>query len=190
MARKSVSDCKSREIKRLKGLGLFKREIARAMKVHRRTVDRHLGTIQSEKVERPSSPPWTETVLWDELISEVSRGVPAKVLWEELKESGKVPVAYQNFVIQLRKRLPPSSKVTMHRRFRPGERCEVDYCDGIDILDPLSGQIVKTHLFVGALCFSRYTFAEFSLTQKSNAINGSFYSFHVYADIPNDICQY
>ena len=56
----------------------------------------------------------------------------------------------------------------MHRRFRPGERCEVDYCDGIDILDPVSGEIVKTHLFVGALCFSRYTFAEFSLSQSSH----------------------
>lgn len=167
MARKSVSDCKSEEIKRLKCLGLSKRQVARAMKVHRRTVDRHLGAIESEKKERPLSPFWTESVLWKDVISEISRGVPAKVLWEELKESGKVPVAYQNFVIQLRKRLPPSSKVTMHRKFRPGERCEVDYCNGIDILDPLSGQIVKTHLFVGALCFSRYTFAEFSLTQKS-----------------------
>src|SRR3989338_550866 len=99
MARKSVSDCKSEEIKRLIKLGLSKRQVARAMKVHRRTVDRHLGTSQPEKDERLSSPPWTEKVLWNDLISEISQGVPAKVLWEELKESGKVPVAYQNFSV-------------------------------------------------------------------------------------------
>lgn len=166
MARKIVSESKSEEIKRLNKIGLSKRQIARAMNVHRRTVDRHLEA-ETSKNDENTAPAWTEQVLWEDLIAEVHQGTPAKVLWEELSEDGKVPVAYQNFFIQLRKRLPPKSKTTMRRVFKPGQHCEIDYCDGIDILDPLTGDLRKTHLFVGTLCFSRYVFAEFSFTQKS-----------------------
>lgn len=55
----------------------------------------------------------------------------------------------------------------MRRRFKPGERIEVDYSDGIEILGPVTGRIQKTCLFIGSLCFYRYTFAEFTLSQKS-----------------------
>ena len=110
MARKSVSDCKSEEIKRLVGIGLSKRQVARAMKVHRRTVDRHLDeALDINTEDRPSSPEWTLNLFWQDLVAEVTRGVPAKVIWEELNETGKVPVTYQNFLIQLRKHLPPSA---------------------------------------------------------------------------------
>jgi len=55
----------------------------------------------------------------------------------------------------------------MIKHFSPGERAEIDYCDGIDILDAATGEIVSTQLFVGVLCKSRYTFAEFTFSQKS-----------------------
>jgi hypothetical protein len=61
----------------------------------------------------------------------------------------------------------------MVRVFKPGERCEIDYCDGIDILDPVSGEIKTTELFVGVLCQSRYAFAEFTWSQKSSDFLGS-----------------
>jgi hypothetical protein len=55
----------------------------------------------------------------------------------------------------------------MIRHFSPGDRIEIDYCDGLEILDPASGEILKTQLFVGVLCFSRYAYAEFTWSQKS-----------------------
>ena len=47
----------------------------------------------------------------------------------------------------------------MNRVFEPGSLVEIDYCDGIDIFEPTTGEILKTELFVGVLCHSRYTFA-------------------------------
>jgi hypothetical protein len=55
----------------------------------------------------------------------------------------------------------------MHRVFAPGSRTEIDYCDGIEILNPMTGEILSTQLFVGVLCHSRYVFAEFTFSQKS-----------------------
>ncbi len=98
MARKSVSDSKPEEIKRLVGIGLSKRQVARALKVHRRTVDRHMDH-QQEMANKPCFPPWAEQLLWQDITAEVARGVPAKVIWEELREVGKVPVSYPNFLI-------------------------------------------------------------------------------------------
>lgn len=88
------------------------------------------------------------------------------VLWGEEVENGRVPVQYPAFWKQYEKRYP-ESKVSMHRVFQPWSRAEIDYCDGIDIFDPTTGEILKTELFVGVLCHSRYTFAEFSMSQKS-----------------------
>lgn len=48
----------------------------------------------------------------------------------------------------------------------PGERSFVDYCDGIALIDPVSGAKVPTELFVGALGASSYTFAMASLSQE------------------------
>jgi hypothetical protein len=48
----------------------------------------------------------------------------------------------------------------------PGERSFVDYCDGIALTDPASGEKVPTELFVGALGASSYTFAMASLSQE------------------------
>ena len=99
---------------------------------------------------------------------------PVNVLWEELSESGRINVQYAGFWKQLRKR-SPNLAATMHRVFAPGARAEIDYCDGLDLIDRLTGEIRKTELFVGVLCHSRYVFAEFSLSQKSE----DFLSSHV-----------
>lgn len=168
-----VSKKKSNEIRRLESLGLSKRQIAKALGVHRRTVDRHLLlkeelAIEGQSVSAKSQPKWTSGVQWDEVKAEYAKGVPGTVLFEELHERGIVPVTYSNFLRQLKARMPPKlPTATMRRHFSPGERAEIDYCDGIDFLDPVTGDIVKTQLFVGCLCYSRYTFAEFTLTQKS-----------------------
>lgn len=162
---------KIQEIKRLKGLGLSVRAIARALKIHRSTIMRHLeedsrSETAGKRAEAPSPPLWTARLDWVEIHGELQRGVPVNVLWEERHEAGQVPVDYAGFWKQLRKRYPNCAQ-SMHRIFAPGERLEIDYCDGIDILDPLTGEFVKTHLFVGVLCHSRYAYAEFSWSQTS-----------------------
>jgi transposase len=56
--------------------------------------------------------------------------------------------------------------VVLRQNHAPGERSFVDYCDGIALTDPVSGQKVPTQLFVGVLGASSYTFAMASLSQE------------------------
>lgn len=175
MARKALRVSIIEEIHRFKSLGLSERAIARALKVHRSTVKKYMqGELGLFLVERQQESSWTNNVDWGEVRAEIQKGVPVNVLWEELSESGKVPVQYAGFWKQFRHRYPELSK-SMHRVFEAGSRGEIDYCDGIEILDPVTGEIKSTQLFVGVLCHSRYTFAEFTWSQKTE----DFLSSHV-----------
>lgn len=176
MAAKVLAVPKQQEIQRLKELGFKKKAVARTLKCSITTVKKYWNGGAQDLVFAPviESPTWTREVNWDEIKSEASRGTPVNVLWEELSESGKINVQYAGFWKQLRKRFP-NLPATMHRVFAPGSRAEIDYCDGIDLIDPLTGEIRTTELFVGVLCHSRYVFAEFSLSQKSE----DFLSSHV-----------
>ena len=93
-------------------------------------------------------------------------GVSLNVIHEELVAENKVTVQYPGFWKQVQK-FANLSEATMVRVFKPGERSEIDYADGIDIMDPATGEVRSTEFFVGVLCHSRYTFAEFTLTQSS-----------------------
>jgi transposase len=155
------------EIKRLDKLGLSRRKIARTLNIHRNTVNKYLD---GDAVNAPTvvvEPEWVCNVDWEKVRSECLGGVTLSVIYEELWESGKVPVQYPGFWKQVKSRIP-LSEATMVRIFKPGERIEIDYADGIDILDPVSGELRKTQLFVGVLCHSRYAFAEFTWSQSSS----------------------
>ena len=163
------------EIKRLWKLGLKKREIARITKVHRNTVSKYVDEFNSEincaraavKIVTPQiCSNWTANVDWENVRSEYLRGVPLNIIHEELFESKKVEIQYAGFWKQAQKRIS-LTEATMVRIFKPGERIEIDYADGIEILDPVTGEVRKTQFFVGVLCHSRYAFAEFTMTQGS-----------------------
>jgi transposase len=164
------------EIKRLWKLGLKKREISRITKVHRNTVSKYIDEFITEENsgnEAPieaTIPPiclnWTDNVDWESVRSEYLRGVPLNIIHEELFERNIVEVQYAGFWKQAQKRIS-LTEATMVRIFKPGERIEIDYADGIEILDPVTGEVRKTQLFVGVLCHSRYAFAEFTMTQSS-----------------------
>ncbi len=167
---------KSDEIKRLKDLGLSDRAIARSLKIHRKTVKKYLD----ERVEVPPppiaaiEPLWAEKLDWQNLIAEAQRGTPVTVLWEELIESSQITIQYPGFWKQFKKRCPTLAQ-SMHRVFAPGSRCEIDYADGLEFLNPATGEIIETELFMGVLCHSRYVFGEFTLSQSS----ADFLSSHV-----------
>ena len=160
------------EIKRLWKLGLKKRQISRITKIHRNTVSRYIDQLISEvNSSAPNLAPssitnWTAEIDWEKVRSEYLSGVSLNVIHEELFENKKVQVQYAGFWKQVQKRIS-LTEATMVRIFKPGERTEIDYADGIEILDPLSGELRKTQFFVGVLCHSRYAFAEFTWTQSS-----------------------
>jgi DNA-binding XRE family transcriptional regulator len=168
MAGKRTSVKKIEEIKRYLSLGLTERATARALGVSRNTVASVARGGDEESVEvKPSSPLWCEMVDWERVRGEVAAGVSLFVLWEEEVENGRVKVQYPAFWKHFVKRFP-NVKNFMHRVFAPGTRAEVDYCDGISFYCPIRGEVVETQLFMGVLCCSRYTFGEFTLTQKTS----------------------
>lgn len=184
MARRPISVNKQSEILRLKALGLKERAIARATGSSRKTVRKYLN-------ETPQAPaPEVQMhFTWDEIIRENQvNDVPLQLLWDELKDAGKTSWSYSYFWKQYQKYCPSSKEVTMIRHHVSGERAEIDYCDGIDILDLATGEITRTHLFVGVLCRSRYTYAEFSFTQKSiDFLNSHVRMFSFFGGVPNQL---
>jgi len=184
MARRPTSMNKQTEITRLKSLGLKERAIARTLKMSRKTVRKYLTeqpTVLAVESELRFS--------WEEIITDHQvNDVPIQVLWEELKENDKTSWSYSYFWKQFQKKAPSSSPVTMIRHHVSGERAEIDYCDGIDILDPVTGELAKTHLFVGVLCRSRYTYAEFSFSQKSaDFLNSHVRMFKFFGGVPRQL---
>ena len=178
MAARQLNVKNIEEINRLKGLRFSARMIARATGIHRTTIKKYLSPKEASPGVAPVIPPaaaaWTTVIAWEHVANEVRSGTPVQVLWEEQVKRGICPVSYSAFWKQLSRRHPqlPSS---MHRVFAPGSRTEIDYCDGIDVLNVTTGELVKTQLFVGVLAHSRYVFAEFSYSQKSE----DFLSSHV-----------
>lgn len=56
---------------------------------------------------------------------------------------------------------------TMILEFAPGEAAQVDFGAGPAVLDPVSGERVRTWFFVMTLCFSRHQYVEFVCDQSS-----------------------
>lgn len=184
MARRPISVNKREEIQRLKSLGLKERAIARTIKASRKTVRKYLNESPP-----PSLPESSLLFSWEEIIKEHQlKDVPLLILWEELKDNEKTSWSYSYFWKQFQKHCPSSREATMVRHHVSGERVEIDYCDGIDILDLATGEITKTHLFVGVLCRSRYTYAEFSFTQKSaDFLNSHVRMFNFFGGVPRQV---
>lgn len=167
MAGKALNMKKINEIRRMSELGLSQRKIAKALGIHRTTIKKYLSEHEeaNQPVASSDCDSWAGRLDWKVIGGELRQGVPIKILWEE-RVSDQFGVSYEGFWKQLRKRFP-KVKESMHRPFVPGERIEIDYCDGISLYDPNTGKVRKTQLFVGVLCFSRFAYAEFTWTQNS-----------------------
>ena len=164
------------EIKRLWNLEFTNRKIAQITGIHRNTVNKYVALFELEKTQPlnvlaeprpPAAAADINKVDWLKVRTEFLSGVSLNVIHEELVEQNKVSVQYSGFWKQVQK-FANLSEATMVRIFKPGERSEIDYADGISIMDPATGEIKETEFFVGVLCHSRYAFAEFTMTQSSS----------------------
>ena len=176
------------QILELKKKGYSFRRIAQTLKMCKKSVRKYAERPLVVEAKAPSSsepiihlsdeiasnnnvishfPLWIQSIDWQTLLLEKAKGVSVKVLYDEL---GDVGVKYWTFWSTL-KRLslainPELPKTTMRLKHNPGEKTFVDYGDGIDIVDSLTGEIKKTWIFVGTLPFSSKVFAEFVFDQK------------------------
>lgn len=171
MAKERTSVRMQDQIKRLKAQGVSIHKIARILRISRNTVRKFLGApgwCTKEIEEKATEESWIGKVDWNRIREEIAKGCTIKQIHSE-----EVPeVAYLTFWRALRNRMPISPVVTMRLHHTPGEKAQIDFCDGIKITDPRTGKVTSTQLFVGVLPFSSYTFGEFVENQKLPAFIG------------------
>ena len=113
--------------------------------------------------------PGSQAILpdWKKIHEELGRRdhqVTLALLWTEYKAENPKGYQYSRFA-ELYRRWQKRLSVVMRQHHRPGEKAFVDYCDGLKIVDPRTGELILTQLFVGALGASSYTYAEATLSQ-------------------------
>ena len=105
---------------------------------------------------------------WTKIREELARRdhqVTLALLWTEYKVEHPDGYQYSQFV-DLYRRFEKKLSVVLRQQHRAGEKVFVDFCDGIALIDPDTGELVPTQLFVGALGASSYTFAIATLSQE------------------------
>ncbi|MGL3709451.1 hypothetical protein ACSYAY_01105 [Leptospirillum ferriphilum] len=100
------------EIQRLKGLGLGKKAIARALRISRNTVKQYWeGGEVENRVPTVYQAPWSEVVDWEGVRKSVERGQALAHHWEAVQEAlpqadPRSGVPYVSFWREYRRRFP------------------------------------------------------------------------------------
>ncbi len=159
------------------------RTISRCLKMSRKTVRKYLEKsvensadienvlpVPSEQKEASITklnvdelPFWVQGIDINYVIDELRKGISFKILHQELNPE----IGYYGFWRFFRTILASKKpNICLRLVHKPGEKSFVDFCDGIDIINDITGDTIKTHLFVATLPFSQYSFAEFTFDQR------------------------
>jgi len=209
MANRRLPVRKTKEILRLKyACGLSAREIARSCNVARSTVADYLRRAMAAGVNWPEVADLTEAQLEQRLFptehlpSSVHRPPPdcehiynqlrcyrninltLTQLWLEYKAEHPDGYQYTQFCEYYR-RWRGKLDYCMRQEHRAGEKVFVDYSDGLSIVDPATGELIPTQLFVEVWGASNYTYAEASLSQTlPNWIGSHVRAFRYFGCVP------
>jgi transposase len=117
----------------------------------------------------PSPPPpqnVSSAEPYQELIEKLRQeGVEIAAIRERLKERGFAG-SYSAVYRYVRKLEPLTPEVTVRVETRPGEEIQVDFGYAGLMIDPDTGKLRKTWVFVATLSWSRHQYAEFVFDQK------------------------
>lgn len=175
-----------REMLRHLRQGQSNRAVAKAMSIDRKTVARYrtwateqgllegdlppLGELHrlAEETLNSSPPPQNTSSVepYRDVVCKLrERGVEVAAIHERLKErayTGSYSAVYR-FVRSLEPRTP---NVTVRVETPPGEEAQVDFGYAGRMIDPETGELRKTWVFVMTLSWSRHQYAEFVFDQK------------------------
>ena len=179
---------KVREVLRLKhDCGLTDRRIAESCGIARSTVGDYLERAAQAGLSWPLPADLTDLRL-DALLFKAPAAVsdrPApdcEYIYNELRRWRNVNLTLTQLWIEYQEQHPDGYAYTqfceyyhrwrgkrdycMRQEHRAGEKVFVDYCDGLDLVDSQTGELIRTHLFVAVWGHSNFTCAEASLTQS------------------------
>ncbi|MHB1934947.1 MAG: IS21/IS408/IS1162 family transposase [Leptospirillum sp.] len=98
--------------------------------------------------------PWAEQIrLW------VDQDIPGTTIYQALARNHGYTGSYSS-VRRFIRSLPQEISATVILDFKPGEAVQVDFGAGPLLPHPVTGDPVKTWIFVMTLCFSRHQYAE------------------------------
>lgn len=180
---------KIKEVLRLKhACGLSNREIARSCDVARSTVGDYLMRAEAAGLSWPEAADLSDTELEARLFppehvpGSLHRREPdCEYIYQELRQYRKVNLTLTQLWLEYKEQHPDGYQYTqfceyyrrwrskldycMRQEHRSGEKVFIDYCDGLAIVDPATGEVVPTQLFVAVWGASNCTYAEATLSQ-------------------------
>ena len=182
-----------REIIRLTGLGFSQRNIMASCGVSQKTVVKVQKRARELNISWPLDDSMNDTELQRLMFSKESKvsankrmsdyayirkellrnGVSKKLLWTEYMEdcraNGEEPLMYSQFCYHIQQD-EQKHRATMHINRKPGEQVEVDWAgDPATIIDPDTGEIIKSYVFVGVMTYSQYAYVEAFLDMKQKS---------------------
>jgi len=181
-----------REILRLSSLGINNKQIAESMGIARQTVITALQRAAAQGLDWRAVEPLTDRELaaklfpqgdgkpaykipdYDYIHRELAKpGVTQQLLWFEYcdrcRAEGEIPYQLTQFKTHYRE-YAVKTKATMHINRKPGELMEVDWAGQTAyIADGDTGEAIEAYLFVAALPYSGYAYAEAFLSRNQEA---------------------
>jgi len=128
-------------------------------------LEQQLYPAAAKPATRPESRPLPDWAWVREELARRDHKVTLMLLWTEYKAEHPDGYQYSQFA-ELYRRFEKKLSVVLRQHHRPGEKTFVDFCDGIALTNPVTGERVPTQLFVAALGASSYTFAWATLSQS------------------------
>ena len=100
-------------------------------------------------------------------------GVTKKLLWteyiEDCRANGEEPLMYSQFCYHIQQD-EQKYRATMHVNRKSGEQIEVGWAgDPATIIDPDTGEILKSYIFVSVMTYSQYAYVEAFLDMKQRS---------------------
>lgn len=181
-----------REILRLSSLGLNRSQIANSLGISRTTVIHTLQRAAAQNMEYAMAAGLSDKALsallfpsgegvqafkvpdWEYIFRELMKpGVTQQLLWmeycEQCRVAGEIPFGLTAFKTHYRE-YAAQTKATMHINRKPGEIMEVDWAgQTAHLSDSDTGENIDAYVFVAALPYSGYAYAEAFLTQDQEA---------------------
>lgn len=190
MANERLPMRKIKEILRLRHVcGLSGRQIAKSCRVARSAVGDYLGRTERAGLSWPRAAEMSEVQLEALLFPETPLSSGAKrpppdcqYIYDQLRNYRKVNLTLTQLWLEYREQHPDGPDASgfceyyrqwrskldycMRQEHRAGEKVFVDYCDGLSIVDPGTGELTSTQLFVAVWGASNYTYTEASLSSR------------------------
>jgi transposase len=191
---------------------LSEREIARSCQISRTTVTDYLRRAalaglnwteaaaldEARILERlfPVAPPVAraEVKVWpapdfqyiyDQLRTYRKYNLTLTQLWTEYKEAHPDGYQYSQFCEHYR-RWRGKLDYVMRQEHRAGEKLFLDYCDGLSFVNPFTGELSLTQLFVAVWGASNYTYAEATLSQTlPDWVRSHVHAFEYFQRVPH-----